>query len=304
MIRYYRHSEIDNRRWDECISQSGNALPYALSWWLDAVCPEWDALIGDDYLAVMPLTHGRKMGIHYLYQPYFTQQLGVFSKSDPVKETVREFIDAIPDKYKYVQVQFNTANLLQQLNLASSSRKSYLLDLAPAAIELSSNYHRNCRRNIQKAIHEGLDVKPGPGPALFTRFINQNLEKQLSGSMKVFSPILLRIINASLQQQVGEIAGVYSRGGELLAAAWFVTANGRCLFLVCASTDQGKEKQAMYLLVDHMIRKNAGTGLTFDFAGSDIPGIAYFNAGFGAKETYYGVYRRNNLPWPLKMLKK
>ena len=60
----------------------------------------------------------------------------------------------------------------------------------------------------------------------------------------------------------------------------------------------------MYLLVDHLIRNYAGTGLIFDFAGSDMPGVAYFNQGFGSELRQYPVFYKAILPWPFKKLKK
>jgi hypothetical protein len=304
MIQHIPHTSLDKQKWDDCIANSHNTLPYALSWWLDAVCPGWDALVQDDYLAVMPLTQGNKFGINYLYQPYFTQQLGVFSASPLSPPVITEFLKAIPLKFKYVQIQLNSDNNVHHTDFSFTTRKNYLLDLTPAAIELTSNYHRNCRRNIQKAVHAGLIIKQGPPAATFTQFIKNNLEKQLTGTRKTFYPTLRRIVSESNRQSAGEIIGVYSHTGELVAAGWFIITPGRCLFQVCASTPKGKENQAMYMLVDHMIRKYAGSGLTFDFAGSNMRGIAYFNSGFGSKAVHYPVITRNLLPWPFRWLKK
>ncbi len=304
MIHHIPHSSIDRQKWDACITSSPNRLPYALSWWLDSVCPEWDALVQDDYLAVMPLTHGHKFGTSYLYQPYFTQQLGIFSTSLITPGTITEFLAAIPLKYRYVQIQLNSENIVQHTDFTFQTRKNYILDLNPSAIELAGNYHRNCRRNIQKAVHSGLIVKPGPSPSVFTHFIKANLDKQLTGTRKTFYPTLAAITSESIHQSAGEIVGVYSHTGEMVAAGWFIIELGRCLFQVCASTKNGKENQAMYMLVNHMITRNAGSGLVFDFAGSTIPGIAYFNSGFGSTVTHYPVITRNLLPWPVKWLKK
>jgi hypothetical protein len=303
MINYLPHTSIDRQKWDACITNSHNRLPYSLSWWLDAACPEWDALVQDDYLAVMPLTHGQKFGINYLYQPYFTQQLGIFSPPLITPVSITDFLMAIPLKYKYVQIQLNSENNVQHTDLAFSTRKNFILDLTPSAIELASHYHRNCRRNIQKAVHTELSVKSGPAPSAFTHFIKNNLDNQLTGTRKTFYPTLTRLTEASLQQSAGEIAGVYTHTGELVSAGWFITQLGRCLFQVCASTEKGKENQAMYMLVNHMITRNAGSGLVFDFAGSNIPGISYFNAGFGSKVTHYPVITRNLLPWPVRWMK-
>jgi hypothetical protein len=303
MIHYTPHTSINKQKWDVCIANSQNRLPYALSWWLDAVCPGWDALVQDDYHTVMPLTHGHKFRIHYLYQPYFAQQLGIFSPS-PIKPlTITDFLKAIPLKYKYIQINFNSDNNLQHTDFNFSTGKNFILDLTNSAIELAGNYHRNCRRNIQKAVNAGFSVKQGPAPSAFTHFIKNNLDKQLTGTRKTFYPTLARITSECLQRSAGEIEGIYSHTGELVAAGWFVTILGRCMFEVCASTEKGKENQAMYMLVNHMISKNAGTGLVFDFAGSNIPGISYFNAGFGSTVTHYPVITRNLLPWPVKWLK-
>jgi len=275
MTRYLDHKDIDKKKWDDCIEQSANRMPYALSWWLDAVCPEWKALISDDYRAVMPLTHGHKYGIDYLYQPYFTQQLGIFSANGLSGELVSEFTSKIPEKYRYIRIQFNTENRIDQKEFSLSFRKNFLLDLTPDAPELAASYHRNCRRNVQKAIHAGITVRPGPGATVFTHYIRRHLDKKLTGSMSGFYPALNRVTLASILNGTGEIKGAYSLTGELLAVGWFITTLGRCLFQVCASTPKGRQSKAMYLLVDHMIMKHAGTGLVFDFAGSNIPGIAY-----------------------------
>jgi hypothetical protein len=83
-----------------------------------------------------------------------------------------------------------------------------------------------------------------------------------------------------------------------------VEAAGRYTFLVCASTPEGKKNQAMFLLVDDALREKAGSGLVYDFAGSNLPGISYFNQGFGANESFYTAVNRNLLPWPLRMFKR
>lgn len=279
-------------------------MSYAYSWWLDVVSPGWEALVEDNYMAVMPLTRNRKFGFDYLFQPFFTQQLGVFSQEMLSQAKVSSFLDSIPAKYSYIDIQLNTGTCPVNSDFSCTARKNFILDLSPDHIHLSANYHRNCRRNIQKAIQAGLIVKSGLDAADFTTFIKSHLDKQLTGLGKGFYPALQLITNTTIQLGNGEITGVYNRTGKLLAAGWFVTAAGRCIFEVCASSKEGKESQAMYRLVDHAIREKSGSRLIFDFSGSNLPGVAYFNASFGALATTYFGIRRNLLPWPLKMIKK
>ncbi|MCX6283824.1 MAG: hypothetical protein NTW31_06290 [Bacteroidetes bacterium] len=96
MISYLKHNEIDRARWDGCISRSLNRRVYAFSWYLDIVAPAWEALVSDDYLSVFPLTPGRKAGVCYLFQPFFTQQLGLFSSNPIGEENAEKFMSSIP----------------------------------------------------------------------------------------------------------------------------------------------------------------------------------------------------------------
>jgi len=81
-----------------------NGMVYGCSWYLDIVCPEWEALVQDDYEAIFPLTCNRKFGIRYLYQPFFTQQLGIFSRGLLSGELVEKFLDAIPVHFRFAEI--------------------------------------------------------------------------------------------------------------------------------------------------------------------------------------------------------
>ena len=107
MIRYLKHTEINKLKWDECIRNSSNEIIYAYSWYLDVVCPEWEALVEDDYVCIMPLPLGKKYGFTYAYPPLFTQQLGLFSLLEIAEGKTMEFIAAIPPHYRYIEMSLN-----------------------------------------------------------------------------------------------------------------------------------------------------------------------------------------------------
>ena len=107
MIRYLKNSEIDTGKWDETVLGSVNTSIYAYSWYLDIVCDSWDALVEDDYVGVMPLPWKQKVGIKYLYQPPFTQQLGLFSPALISEQKTKDYIDAIPPAFRYGDINLN-----------------------------------------------------------------------------------------------------------------------------------------------------------------------------------------------------
>lgn len=303
MIHHIRHNEIDREAWDQCIAGSQSPLPYALTWWLDIVSSNWEALVDDGYRAVMPLPARKRFGLRYLMQPILCQQLGMFYRSGPPPD-VGTFLAAVPPEFRYSVLLLNSANSPHPHQFQISWRTNHVLSLQPGPEDIEKQYHRNCRRNIKKAADAGLQVHNGPAPAEFAEFVRHNLDERLPSSRKELYTILNRLASATLEKQIGEITGVYDEANRLEAAGWFVTWGGRCLFLVCASTETGREKKAMYLLVDEMIRRKSASGLEFDFSGSNLPGIAYFNSGFGATAIRYPAVTINRLPLWMRWMKR
>ena len=140
MICYLKHSEIDKQKWDTLIETSPNGIIYAYSWWLDIVCPAWEALVEGDYSSVMPLTHRSKAGIRYLYQPAFTQQLGVFGKDLPTKEKVSAFMEAIPQEFKLVEISLNEKNIFSEKEWELNPCLTHHLNLNHSHDELFKKY--------------------------------------------------------------------------------------------------------------------------------------------------------------------
>ncbi|MBO7528826.1 MAG: hypothetical protein J6T37_03015, partial [Bacteroidales bacterium] len=158
MISYLTHNQIDKQRWDECLAQSPDGLIYAWSWYLDVVHPDWEALVENDYETVMPLTGNRKFGINYLFQPFFTQKFGVFSKKEVSEDKIEEFLEAIPDKFEFAEFRLNGVKGLNHRNIE--------LDLSPEYSVLAGNYHSNTKRNLAKAKKEGLTIVEDAQPSV------------------------------------------------------------------------------------------------------------------------------------------
>ena len=85
-IVYLNRGAIDTEKWDQVISESPAETLYPYSWYLDLVSSNWSALVEDDYRFIMPVVWKKKAGLKYVYQPFYTQQLGVFSREyvDPM----------------------------------------------------------------------------------------------------------------------------------------------------------------------------------------------------------------------------
>ncbi|MEA2106887.1 MAG: hypothetical protein U9P82_09265, partial [Bacteroidota bacterium] len=111
--------------------------------------------------------------------------------------------------------------------------------------------------------------------------------------------ILLSLINTIQNKAKYESIGVLDEDGNLIAIAFFVIFKKRITMLVSSSNNQGKNKSAMFLIIDTIIKKHAGKDYILDFEGGNVEGLARFFAGFGAKPVFYSVFKQNNLLWPL-----
>ncbi len=303
-IKYLYSKDIDRKKWDACIAGASNGLIYARSWYLDLVSPGWEALVLGDYDIVMPLCHGKKFGVNYIYPPYFAQQLGIFANRKIDEPTVDNFLRHIPDRFKLVEISLNNQNPLLGTSYTVAQKANYVLDLKPGYETISSGYSRNCRRNIGKAEAAGLIVEETDRSYGFVDFIRKNLEEKLPQIKNRHYGILEKIVRVSMEKDAGKVVNVYTPAKKWCAAASFLVTGDRCIFSVCASTPEGKASQAMHLLVDYAIRKYAGKKMLFDFSGSNIEGVAYFNRSFGAQWVPYSHVSKNNLPWYLKFFKK
>ena len=303
MIRHLRHHEIDKERWDETIRKSFNGIIYAYSWYLDVVNPGWEALIEEDYRKVMPLTGGKKLGIKYLFTPFFVQQLGVFSITRLSADDVRAFLNAIPGEYRYWEVNLNTFNNMSGGEIEFRPNLTHELDMILDIAELRKGYSDNTRRNIKKADLQNLVVVKDPSREEIISLFRENRGREVEALQEPHYDVLRKLLQALDGRGRLHPRGVKNEKGELIAGAFFVDANGKVIFLFSGNSEEGKEKGAMFLLIDSFIAENTQKNLVLDFEGSNDPNLARFYRGFGAKECVYLQARMNNLPWMIRWYK-
>lgn len=291
-ILYFNHQQIDKQKWDSVIENSQNGLVYALSWFLDIISPNWDALVYGDYEIVMPLTWRNKLGVKYLYQPVFLQQLGIFSKKEITPEIVKNFISEIEKHFKFVDIQLNYANP----KFDSDSfilRNTQLIDIVKPYDELFKNYKKNHRKNLQKLADTDFIINSdGTSSDYANLALHMFNQKSVDEITEREIDDLQKIMDLCTEKGLGEL--YFGRISETICAAAFFLKWEKRVIVYTAMNDEGRKVGAMFGIIDKYIRENAGKDLLFDFAGSNIPGVKYRNLGFGARnEIYYRVKTGN-----------
>lgn len=303
MIRFLQHDMIDKALWDDCINHSLNGNLYAWSWYLDIVSPGWCALVENEYEMVFPLPVASRAGFSYIMQPIFTQQLGLFYKSNSSEEKLGEFLNCIPSEYKYIDFNLNTSNyigtsdhVLEMTNLE--------LDLISPYRDLVSGYQNNLQRNLKKAAKNKLTISKHLRPEEIISLFRANKGQELTHLSNKQYVIIQRIAYESMHKGIGEIWGAYDEHNQLIAAILWISSHQKSIFLFSALSETGKKLNAMPWLIDSFIKQNAGMPLTLDFEGSNMEGLARFYSSFGAKKVIYQRYVKNSLPKHLRIVLK
>jgi len=304
MIKYYNHKEIDKKLWDKAVDEAFNGNIYVYSWYLDIVHPYWDALIEDDYKRIMPLPISKKWGVKYMLQPFFTQQLGVFSSAILTPEVVMEFIDKIPKDIKYIDINLNAYNRIAGEGLQTEVHKNHLLDLINEYPVIKKHYSSNLKRNLKKAEAQGLVIMKNVKPEEIVKLFRQNRGKKVKHWKDRHYLRLQHLMYMSMHKGKGMTYGVYSKENTLLAGACFLKSHSKLVFIFSGQSQDGKKSGALAFLLDGVIKQYTPGNYILDFEGSDQEGLARFYKGFGAKETTYLSIRKNKLPAPLFALYK
>ncbi len=302
MIKLLKHNEINKIRWDECVKKSFNGNVYALSWYLDVVHHNWDALVENDYERVMPLPSSIKFGISYMFQPFFVQQLGVFSSTQLSQETVDNFIKAIPQKYRLVQYRLNSYNKVNYEADDIVRHRNVELDLIYDYQYLYNNYNNNTKRNLAKAENAGLSISYDIDPEIIIGLFRNNKGKTVKHWSDKEYDRLLRLIHTAISYGCCFTVGISDLENNVIAGAVFMHSHDRLIFLFSGSDERHKDKHALTMLIDNVIREYSETQYTLDFEGSDNEGLARFYKGFGGKEVFYPEIKYNNLKGILKFI--
>lgn len=301
-IHYLQQKEIDKSKWDDCIDKATNGLIYAYSFYLDCMAKQWDAIVLNDYEAVMPLTWNKKFGVYYLYQPFLTAQLGILGNNLNA-ELVEAFLNSVPKKFQYWDIYFNHGNVFSLENFKLYQRTNYVLNLNKPYEEIYRSYRENLRRNIKKAfqlnctVQKDFDVEKVIALALRQMKNDSNdSEENVERFRKLY-----KILHEKKQAIT---YGVFSAKNELLASCVFFFSHNRAYYILVGNSPDGKTIGASHAVIDAFIKDNAGKNLLLDFEGSDIPSLAFFYSSFGATEEKYAAIRLNKLPFYLKWMKK
>jgi hypothetical protein len=294
MIQYLQHNQIDFEKWDLCIDGAINGIIYPYSFYLNQVSPGWDALIYEDYKAVMPLPVKKRMGVSYLIQPPFIQQLGVFAEMPVSDELLKMFIDAIPSRFKHIDINMNTFNQIRDSRF--QKRVTYELDLLTSYDQIVKGYSSQTIRNLKKSQKEKVYIYKNNEPDIIIESFRKYKGKGIRHWKDSQYNTLKHLIYSGIYRGDTEIYSAYDNKNTFCAGIVFFTSHNKSILIFSGSTPVARSNGAMTAIIDKFISDHQGQHLTLDFEGSSEKNLARFYAGFGSKECVFLQLQISNFP--------
>jgi hypothetical protein len=294
-VKYIPYQQINKLKWDACIESAHNSLVYARSFYLDAMAQHWDALVLNDYEAVMPLTWNKKYGIAYLYQPPFTQQLGIFSTTKTDDAVHQLFIAGAKQRFRFAELFVNFPGGAAQVNFILPLQQSYQLS--------HQQYKNDLLKNLKHAAKFPLSYVSSDDIQEAVQLYQLHYAERTPNVQQQDYARFTALCQSAKQKGLLLIRKVTNEDAATLAVGLLLKDKYRLYNLMSTVTKEGRQCEANHFLFDQLIKEFSAQNVVLDFEGSSIPGIAGFYQKFGAVNEPYFFLRYNHLPWPLKYLK-
>lgn len=264
------------------------------------MCENWSGIIVDDHETVMPVPWKKKFGIKYCYEVPFMQQFGFFSEKKTV--LAGSLFASLTQVWKYGDYSFNFQNKVQFPDAESCA--NFIIDLSQSYELIAAKYNMYLRNYLKK---ESLGFFTyGPGAdfdrpiQLYKKHYRERIPHVKDKDFDNFRSLCTRL-QANDQLLVREVTDPKKC---LLASALILKDDKRLYNIINIITEEGRKVEANHLLYDQLFREFAGSGLIFDFEGSDLSGVKFFYEKFGPQNQPYTKIRFNHLPFPVRFFKR
>lgn len=289
-MKFIHRQDIDTKKWDQRISESNIENVFQYSWYLDAVCPGWGALITSGYETILPVAHTTRLGVRRMIQANFTREYTIVGNEFNWDKALQ-----------FLRPEFKTLHFRCGDQLEISTVKSRLHQWISLKTDFEKNYSNNAKRILKKATN--FDLKPSEKPELLLDLFKEHVAHKIETLNSKDLKHLAQLMRNSLEKKQGELFLVYSQN-ELVAGGFFLLDKSRITYLKGASSEKAKKDGSMYFLIDQVMKHYKQDYSTFDFGGSDVDNVAEFYHKFGADDRIYYDYNVGEVPRWYGALKK
>ncbi|WP_052248463.1 hypothetical protein [Chryseobacterium taiwanense] len=281
MIRRLKYHEIDFKKYSDCLENSQQRKYSATKDFLDITSgKQWEALVYNDYEAVMPVPFVIKYGVKIVHNPRLCQQLGVFSSKDDIKIN-EDFLNYLKENYLVRIYTFNDAN---HFNSTIESKNNFLI--FPDVYEkVYAKYSPKRKRKLRldEEVLQYSEIKEitydEAKNFIKTNFIGAKSESDKLSFMKIFELFFaMNFLKFSAFYYKSKIINIIVTFCDKDAIALLGTFNDKEYVKLSGAS----------VLIDKAIKENIETHI-FDFEGGSLPNIEEFFRGFRPELKPYSI---------------
>lgn len=300
MVRHILHNQLDFKKWDACIATDSKADVYLLSSWLNVVCPNWSALVADDYAAVFPIFGTKKLSWSFFDLPNFVQKIAVYGDARFEQEIDFE-LNLLNGKFDYL-CYTTDAHLITDASLQKTPRRHQLLELREGVRFPTKVWGRNIRK---AEASEFTEITSVPIALFITALKKELLEKGKPYKNKDYH-LLEVLASTAIKEGYGFIEGIKDHTGTFTCGQFFIYKKGKIYLVACFSNEVARQHSLLHYVLFKIVEKAylADAVLRVHFGGSNLPVIADFNKNFGAQDEEFILVLKYNLPFWFRFFKR
>jgi len=237
-----------------------NCMVYAYSWYLDIAAEAWEALVEDDYVKVMPLTYDFNFNYQIIYQPFLVNQLGIFTTTTLTNEEIIKFIEAIPSKFKLVEISLNKYNFTNIKNYTIFQNSIFSIDLIEQYKKIIQRYNYETKKTIEKLTKQKIYITNGLTPSVFIDFLKKN---NYTNSESNYN-IIRQIISFSQNRKFLQIYCTYDSKNVLIGVSYFIFSNYTVNLFIYSINKSDFGIDLILYSIDKFIQDNCEKNLTLN----------------------------------------
>ncbi|MFQ5445909.1 MAG: GNAT family N-acetyltransferase [Saprospiraceae bacterium] len=312
-----QRNELDDEAWNDFVDASPQQYLYYYTWYLDAACPGWQAIVveqGGHWVAVMPLPLQRKGSVKYAFQPHLTQFGGIIFVAQEgtrhryhhfLKTATQHALAALPRDLFGLEVNLHPA--VQYFlpffweKFEVRPRFTYWLPVDDDFDKLVKCFSSSVINHRKKAQKNGLSIGEGGSPDGLLAIARRE---------RIFGPAEAatfgRVWQAVEKRGDGLLLTAKTPEGAVASAAAFIWDKNKMVFYAIAQDGRHKTSGANALLISEAIHRCCERGgiRNFDFEGSMIETVEqYFRAFNPVAKSYFSI-RKTRYPWLFRLYRR
>ena len=277
-MKFLDSKYIDRNKWDDLVSNCSDYNIFSYSWYLDATCKRWGAILNENYTFGIPLPYKKVFFYSKIFQHPFSRNIAVLGDKKYIDEAIKLL-------YKFNNFSFSLSTKIDsKISLPFRIKKYQYIDL-------SSNF--KFKKNAERIISKNIDFyhfkTSNNIENVLNFYFNNSFQKIKQQNINKF--FLKKLLINALKNGKGDVIEVFNSNNQLRGASFFLKEKNWVIYLIGDCDFANKKNGLMFSTMSFAIEYYKKNNFSyFDFGGSNIESVATFYKKLGGIDVEYFEY--------------